>query len=388
MVGIPTFMDISVDMQVQELLECMKSLGADIKLDADNDATETSIQQNLGRVITVCDVAFTTSCSEADIEGILYSIVSVIVMFPEQDMEVHIIPFCDKLSTAPPRYNNTYLKALMLLFHGLPEVSPLRYNVFYEMVILAGQLDTMKSVYTGMANLRKQFIEPRLSTEQLQNLLRQIHTGLIHNHSYESASEVMVELLKTYTEDTASSARDDAQKCITSALADPATFLLDHLLSLKPVKFLEGEPIHDLLTIFVTDTLEVYLNFYENNKDFIKSIGLDHDKNVQKMRILSLINLATQNAELTFKQIADELHIDETSVEEYVIQGVKTKLLAGRMDQTNRKMAITSATHRTFGRTQWQQVRNVLSTWRGNLQKVEENLQTVLTTEYEMITTS
>jgi len=198
----------------------------------------------------------------------------------------------------------------------------------------------------------------------------------------------MVELLKTYTEDTASSARDDAHKCITSALQDPQTFLLDHLLSLKPVKFLEGEPIHDLLTIFVTDTLNIYLQFYENNKEFIKSIGLDHDKNMQKMRILSLISLATQNSELTFSQIAEALHIEETGVEEYVIQGVKTKLLAGRMDQTNRKLFITSATHRTFGRTQWQQVRNVLATWRGNLSKVEENLQNVLTTDYEMIQTS
>merc|ERR1712015_411758 len=176
----------------------------------------------------------------------------------------------------------------------------------------------------------------------------------------------MVELLKTYTEDTASSAREDAHKCITSALADPTTYLLDHLLSLKPVKFLEGEPIHDLLTIFVTDTLEVYLNFYESHKDFIKSIGLDHERNIQKMRILSLISLATQNSELAFSQIAQQLHIPETDVEEYVIQGVKTKLLAGRMDQTNRKLFITSATHRTFSRTQWQQVRSVLASWRGN----------------------
>ncbi len=33
-----------------------------------------------------------------------------------------------------------------------------------------------------------------------------------------------------------------------SCLADPNTFILDHLLTLKPVKFLEGELIHDVST--------------------------------------------------------------------------------------------------------------------------------------------
>lgn len=56
----------------------------------------------------------------------------------------------------------------------------------------------------------------------------------------------MIELLGTYTEDNASQARDDAHKCIVTCLADPNTFLMDHLLTLKPVKFLEGELIHDV----------------------------------------------------------------------------------------------------------------------------------------------
>jgi hypothetical protein len=48
--------------------------------------------------------------------------------------------------------------------------------------------------------------------------------------------------------------------------SDPNTFLLDHLLQLKPVKFLEGELIHDLLTIFVSQKLEAYTRFYESHK--------------------------------------------------------------------------------------------------------------------------
>lgn len=37
-------------------------------------------------------------------------------------------------------------------------------------------------------------------------------------------------------------------RCIVRALKDPNTFLMDHLLILKPVRFLEGELIHDVST--------------------------------------------------------------------------------------------------------------------------------------------
>lgn len=35
-------------------------------------------------------------------------------------------------------------------------------------------------------------------------------------------------------------------RCIVTHLGDPNTFLMDHLLLLKPVKFLEGELIHEV----------------------------------------------------------------------------------------------------------------------------------------------
>lgn len=84
----------------------------------------------------------------------------------------------------------------------------------------------------------------------------------------------MIELLGTYTDENASHAREDAIKCIATALADPNTFLLDPLLSLKPVKFLEGELIHDLLNIFVSEKLDSYQVFYESHKEFIHSQGI------------------------------------------------------------------------------------------------------------------
>ena len=70
---------------------------------------------------------------------------------------------------------------------------------------------------------------------------------LLLNGRSDDASRVMIELLGTYTTENASQAKEEAQRCIVASLADPNTFLMDHLLNLKPVKALEGQPIHQLL---------------------------------------------------------------------------------------------------------------------------------------------
>lgn len=48
-------------------------------------------------------------------------------------------------------------------------------------------------------------------------------------------------------------------RCIVRALKDPNTFLFDHLLALKPVKFLEGELIHDVsIQVLIVNVVPLY----------------------------------------------------------------------------------------------------------------------------------
>ena len=163
----------------------------------------------------------------------------------------------------------------------------------------------------------------------------------------------MVELLGTYTTENASQAREEAQRCIVASLADPQTFLLDRLLQLTPVKFLERELIHDLLKIFVSDRLEVgifydklkflslwdqnfyktdltitwmfwllqaYQSFYKNHQEFIvNQLGLNHDANMRKMRILTFMQIAETQSEISFKEIQKSMQIEEGEVEEFLI---------------------------------------------------------------------
>ncbi|CAG5009531.1 unnamed protein product [Parnassius apollo] len=378
MQGPAVFMDISLEDQAQELRKYFKSLGAEIS----EEKSPKGVEDDLHKIVGVCDVCFKES-NEADIEAILNSIVSIMVSIPLERGENLIVAFSQRLAKAPgPKLGLVALQSFWRLYNNLEPNSPLRYHVYYHVIELAARVGAVKNVFTGVEQLRKEFASCPPSNEQMQKLYRLLHQVLKDQNS-ELASKVMIELLGTYTDENASYAREDAIKCIVTALADPNTFLLDPLLSLKPVRFLEGELIYDLLTIFVSEKLSSYQSFYENHKEFVQSQGLNHEQNVKKMRILSFMQMAESNPEITFDEMISELQIEEKNVEAFIIEVLKTRLVRARMDQAQRTVRVTSTMHRTFGRAQWQQLRSVLLAWRANVNQVHESMKSVAAAQLE-----
>lgn len=296
-----------------------------------------------------------------------------------------VLAYCEKLTKAPePQLAKVCLQSLWRLFNNLEPSSPLKYHVYYHLVQVAKQVDQVKEVFTGVEGLRVQFAQCPPSSEQMQKLYRLLHEVLKDSNS-EMAAKVMIELLGTYTEENASIAREDAMKCIVTALADPKTFLLDPLLSLSPVRFLKGELIHDLLLVFVSEKLPSYMQFYKNHKEFVTSQGLNHEQNMKKMRLLSFMKLAESTPEMSFEMLQKELQVGENEVEPFIIEVLKTKLVRARMDQTARKVHVSSTMHRTFGRDQWQQLKDLLGLWKDNLSVIEEGMKRVANAQLEML---
>ena len=62
----------------------------------------------------------------------------------------------------------------------------------------------------------------------------------------EEATKVMVELLRTYSDENASEVKDDARNCVVSLLGRPNVLIMDFLLALPPVAALQGEPIYQV----------------------------------------------------------------------------------------------------------------------------------------------
>jgi len=306
----------------------------------------------------------------------LNSIVSLIIQVPQTDPNIHklVNVFCEKLVQSPSSKTGLLsLRVLQNLFEGLGENKSLRYDVYFTLISIAGKTNQIHLVPTDIEKIKTWFTGG-VGVEKFQNLYRLLHEVLLQTKNSEHASKVMIELLGTYTEENASHARSDAQKCIVSSLADPNTFLMDNLLTLKPVKILEGEKIHDLLTIFVSEKLSAYLQFYETNKQFVDGLGLSHEQNQKKMRLLTFMQLAESKKELNFDTVQKELLIAEGDVEPFIIEVLKTKLVRAKIDQLSKKIIVSSTMHRTFGKPQWQQLKETLAIWHANLQKVQHTV--------------
>ncbi|GAB1610911.1 eukaryotic translation initiation factor 3 subunit M [Argonauta hians] len=371
--SIPVFIDLTVPEQTIELRVYLKSVGADIK-----EENGADLRQDLKDIVTASPVCFKEP-SDSDVEMFFNGVISLIMLVPETEVEDIVSLFCDIISKAPPGDKRGHLRLRLLtnVFSGLDEGSYLRYTVYYSMLRLAKQADLLQMVPTDLTKVKSWMAMWKLPVAKNQILLRMLHDAVFDAKMSDTATQVMIELLGTYTEDNASQAREDAHRCIVTCLADPGTFLMDHLLTLKPVKFLEGELIHDLLTIFVTEKLAKYKTFYAKNTDFINAIGLSHDNNIRKMRLLTFMQMCENRREIDFYQIQQELQLEADKVEDFVIDVLKTKAVRAKMDQMQKKVLVNSTIHRTFSRAHWQMLRQYLLQWQLNLQEVGNNLQSL-----------
>ena len=50
--------------------------------------------------------------------------------------------------------------------------------------------------------------------------------------------------------------------------------------------------------------------------------GMNHERNVNKMRILTLMSLAENNKELPFDLLQTQLQIEQDEIESFVIDGI------------------------------------------------------------------
>ncbi|KAM9301580.1 eukaryotic translation initiation factor 3 subunit M [Gastrophryne carolinensis] len=367
--SVPAFIDVSEEDQAAELRAYLKSKGAEIS----EENSEGGLHIDLAQIIEACDVCLKDD--DKDVESVMNSVVSLLLILEPDKQEALIESLCEKLGKfREGERPSLRLQLLSNLFHGMDKSTPVRYTVYCALIKVASSCGAIMYIPTDLDQVRKWIVDWNLSTEKKHVLLRLLYEALVDCKRSEDAAKVMVELLGSYTDDNASQARLDAHKCIVRALKDPKAFLLDHLLALKPVKFLEGELIHDLLTIFVRAKLSSYIRFYQNNKDFIDSLGLSHEQNTEKMRLLTFMGMAVENKEISFDTIQQELQIGAEDVEAFVIDAVKTKMVFCKIDQTQKKVVVSYSTHRTFGKQQWQQLYDILNSWKLNISKVKNSL--------------
>jgi len=374
---LPVFASVEQEDQVSQLRKCLKSLGVQIAAEPKGDITRDTID-----LVDHCH-ALSQMDTDNDVENVLNAIVSLIVIVPLGQTKEIVKKFCKQLSeNFQPKSARALINVLSNLFHGVGNVEnkPLQYDIYCTMLKIAGSSGQLRSVPTNLDKLKEWFIEWKSTTEQKALCLRLLHDTLTKCQQTEAPAKVMIELLSLYTEDTADKARDDAKQTIRAAIADPATYIFDHLLKLSPVQKLEKEKIYSLLKIFVSGSLQDYQTFYSANKDFVGSLGLNHEALVQKMRILTFMTIGEQRNEVSFEEMAEKLQLplkNEQELESFIIQAVQTKMIKAKIDEISGRVLISGAKHREFAKPQWELLRQKLDAWHGNLSTLKTYLDTV-----------
>ncbi|PIO32717.1 hypothetical protein AB205_0064610, partial [Aquarana catesbeiana] len=379
--SVPAFIDVTEEDQAGELRAFLKSKGAEIS----EENSEGGLHIDLAQIIEACDVCLKDD--DKDVESVMNSVVSLLLILEPDKQEALIESLCEKLvkyreGERPP----LRLQLLSNLFHGMDKTTPVRYTVYCALIKVAASCGAIMFIPTDLDQVRKWITDWGLSTEQKHILLRLLYEALVEcKRSSDDAAKVMVELLGSYTDDNASQARVDAHKCIVRALKDPKAFLLDHLLALKPVKFLEGELIHDVSVLCKGNN-----NVAKHNSAIVRFIRQDlcfqeiyNSLGILKATVIFVpqrplpcpaVDLPTVPFTLMGQLVMWQ---PQNKVRHVAPAAVKTKMVYCKIDQTQKKVVVSCSTHRTFGKQQWQQLYDVLNTWKINLTKVKNSLHSI-----------
>ncbi|KAF2541357.1 hypothetical protein F2Q68_00033311 [Brassica cretica] len=104
------------------------------------------------------------------------------------------------------------------------------------------------------------------------------------------------------------------------------------LLDLPAVAQLEKDPkygpVHQLLKIFLTQRLNAYREFQTANSECLQSYGLVDEDCVTKMRLLSLVHLASdESGKIPYTSIKDTLQLKGEEVEPWILKAITAKLI-------------------------------------------------------------
>jgi len=376
MIDMPVFCDVSNEDQIEALREYFKSRKGKL---AEN-ISKSDIHENLNDFIKNLDCLYNVEIPESDLEMVLNSLISIIILSQEEKASKQVTTFCENIVKAPlpEKYGIIKLRILSNLFHGLISTSKHRYTVFIHLAKCSIQVKNLQFLPTNLEVIKKYLQTWQSNTEETQTLYRLLFEAVSQMNDSQNSLKFITELLGTYTKETASKSRDDAHKCIVYCINDPNIFVFDSLLLLEPIKYLEGELVHNLFTIFVSGKLHQYLEFYEAHKNFISQFGMNHERNVNKMRILSLMSLAENSKELPFDLLQKQLQIEADEIESFVIDAIRTKCIRCKIDHLAKTVTIMSVSYRTFTKQHWQLLKERLEKWKENLVLVNQNLTNLL----------
>ncbi|KAL8161229.1 hypothetical protein V2J09_012718 [Rumex salicifolius] len=332
-------------------------------------------------IITSADVIF-PKAAEKDLECI-YTVICNLVTKSERPEEVFEMAklISGKVAQQPSDKPSLRLKILFNLYNLL-EDGHSQYLVYMKALQLAASGKVTEHVIPSFKKVDDFLKEWNVGVQEQRELFLTISNVLKESKSNEKDSfSFLTKYLATFASEDADAlreAKDVAVQAIVEFVKAPDMIQCD-LLDMPAVVQLENDANHSLiyklLQIFLTKRLDAYLEFQAANSDQLNSYGFVHEESIEKMKLISLMDLASHEHQIPYAVIKETLMINDDEVESWVFKAVTAKLLRCKMDQINQLVIISHYSERVFGQQQWDTLRSKLATWRGNISNVISTIQ-------------
>mmetsp|Transcript_17072 Transcript_17072/g.29836 ORF Transcript_17072/g.29836 Transcript_17072/m.29836 type:complete len:441 (-) Transcript_17072:413-1735(-) len=354
---------------------------------------------------TISDAAASASDHrklKTSLEGVVQVVIGALQTFTNMDPQT-VVTLAKDISSKTTN-GDVRLRALSLLYNAVSDATPegcqLRYTLLIDLVQTAekcGLVDLMfapvfEPIDTFVAKwnltgIQKKALYDCIATA-LQSAAESVvpsktkssSTATAKKQDYESrAFTFAVKALAVFdyasaAADAQAKERDQAAKVVMQAIGVDSRFRFDELLELDSVKALESaQPkLWQLLNIFVYKNLDDYVAFYQANTSFIESdLKLSNDLCMTKMRLLTFSSMGMEKKELSYKEVAQALQVDEDDVEDWVIKATSAGLVDAKLDQLESRVVINRSTYRVFTQDQWQPLHERLTQWKQNIEELQ-----------------
>ncbi|CAH9090901.1 unnamed protein product [Cuscuta europaea] len=333
-------------------------------------------------MLTSAELVF-SKISDKDAECI-YTIISNLVKKPGSLDQVHEIAelISSKVMQQPTEKPALRLKILFNLYNLLdnPYSRFIVYMKALHFAISGKVTEHVLSSFKKMDNFLKEWNigvkDRRELFLTISNILKE-HKG----HAKESFT-FLTKYLSTFSGDDANTmneAKDAAVQTIIEFVKVPDMYQCD-LLDMPAVAQLEKDaryaPVYQLLRILLTQRLNAYLEFEASNSTLMKTHGLVHEDCITKMRLMSLVDLASNDSgRIPYAVIKDVLQIDVNEIESWIVKAITAKLIDCKIDQMNQVVIVSHAIERVFGPNQWKSLQTKLEMWKGNIANLISTIQ-------------
>lgn len=354
------------------------SPGSQFASDCDALIAEGRFQVLLNKLLAQSDILFSRA-QDKDLECCLHVICHLVSRIPDVASATQSV--AQKLSVKVDDHPALRLGALTQLFNIVTDPA-LQYNVLLELLrfsIGSGQSSALVPVIrVNMESWQSDFDLSPHQTRVLYQLAADVlrSSKRMRKTCQRDAFKLLLKLLESVDSASASEVAECKAAAATAAtdfVKSPDLFQFD-LLETPAIQQLRGDsqhgPLFELLSLMLSGSVQDFETFASSNSAIFDETSISQADAIAKMRLMALLGLATRSSTVSFSDIQEALDIEEGDVEVWVVRAIGKKLLDARIDQLAGTVSITRATHRSFGQSQWTELRDRLAAWKANVSNV------------------